>query len=149
MAPRAAASPELEAPTRNVIEHRHLLRHFGRMVYLRQRIEDPRAQVDAPRGVGEIGEDDPIGGEVRILVEEMMLGRPDILESRLVGGNRSLDVIHESVMFGVRVGLPAELGHERLDENAELHEDKSPSVVPIVARIPGGNEAISPGYRDA
>src|ERR1700738_1335448 len=75
----------------------------------------------------------------------MVLGRPDVLESRLVGGNRGLDVIHEGVMFGVRVGLSAELGHEGLDENAELHEAKSPLVVPTAARVPGRNEAICPG----
>ena len=74
MAAGAAARAELETTLRDVIEHRHALGELGGMVHLRQRIEDARADVHAFGGVRQITGDDVIGREMRVLVEEVMLG---------------------------------------------------------------------------
>ena len=51
VAARAAPGAELEAPVGEVVEHRDLLGDLGRVVHLRQRVEDARAEVDALGGV--------------------------------------------------------------------------------------------------
>ena len=47
VAARAAAGAELEAPVGEVVEHRDALGDLRRVVHLRQRVEDARAEVDA------------------------------------------------------------------------------------------------------
>ena len=122
MAARPPPRPELEPAAREMVEHGHPLRHLGRMVDLRQRIEDARAQMDATGGVGQIPEHDVVGREVGVLVEEVVLGGPHILEARLVGRDGALNVVHDRLMLGVGVALTPVHGHEALDEDAEFHQ---------------------------
>ena len=53
-----------------------------------QRVEDARADVDALGGVREVAGDHVVGRQVRVLVEEVVLGDPHVLEAGLVGGLR-------------------------------------------------------------
>ena len=119
-APRPGA--ELEPAVGEVVEHGHPLGHLGRVVDLRQRVEDARAEVDPLGGVGQVAEHDVVGRQVGVLVEEVVLGRPDVLEPGLVGGHDRGQLVLEGVVLGVRVAVSAELGHVPLDEQAELHD---------------------------
>ena len=74
VAARATAGAELEASFRDVIEHRDALGELGRMVHLWQRIEDARPDVDSFGGMRQVAGDDVVGRQMRILVEEMVLG---------------------------------------------------------------------------
>ena len=118
-APRPGA--ELEAPSGEVVEHRHPLGHLGRVVDRRQWVEDARAEVDPLGGVGQVAEHDVVRREVRVLVEEVVLGRPGVLEARPVGRDDDLELLHDHVVLGVGVALDACCRHVALDEDAELH----------------------------
>ena len=73
-----AAGTELEPAVREVVEHRDALGHLRRVVHLRQRVEDARADVDALGGVRQLAGDDVVGRQVRVLGEEVVLGRPRV-----------------------------------------------------------------------
>ncbi len=93
VAARAAASAELHPPERQVVQHRHPLGQLGRVVDLGKGIEDARTEVDPLCRASEVAEHDVIGGQVGVLVEKVVLGRPDVFETGPVGGLRVLDVI--------------------------------------------------------
>ena len=88
MAPGASAGAELEAAVRHVVEHGDALGDLCRVVHLRQRVEDARADVDALGGVREIAGEHVVGRQVGVLVEEVVLRQPYVLEAGFVGGLR-------------------------------------------------------------
>ena len=51
----------------------------------------------------EVASDDVVGREVRVLVEEVVLGDPDVLEARLVGRLDRRDVIAIASYSAVRI----------------------------------------------
>ena len=119
----AATGAELEPALGQVVEVVDPLGELCRVVDLRQRVEDARPDVD-PLGLGgEVAGDDIVGGQVGVLVEEVVLGDPDELEAGLVRGDDRLEVLEDRVVLGLRVGLPAAVGHVVLDEQTELHQD--------------------------
>ena len=118
---RTPPRAELEAAVGEVVQHRHLLGHLGRVVHLRQRVEDARAQVDPIGGVGQVAHHHLVGRQVGVLVEEVVLGDPDVLEARLVRRDHALDVVHDRLVLRQRIVLAAVLGHVALDEDAEFH----------------------------
>jgi hypothetical protein len=128
MAARAAAGPELEAAPREMVEHGHPLCHLGRVVDLGQRVEDARADVGPLGGVGQIAEDHVIGREVGVLVEEVVLAGPDVLDPGPVGGDGDLELSHEHPVLGVRGRTAAGLGQVPLNEDSELHGSPPPSL---------------------
>src|SRR5439155_1394507 len=71
---------------------------------------------------GDEGQHDLRGGEVRVLLEEVVLDRPDILEAVAVRGLGQLDLAEEARVLGAAgVGLDLVARDVRLDEEAELH----------------------------
>ena len=72
--------------------------------------------MDVVGGVRQIADKDVVGGEVRVLVEEVVLGHPHVLESGCVGGTDGFDLVHERLVFRLRVAGSAELGVVTLDE---------------------------------
>ena len=123
--PGAATGAELEPPVRQLVEVVDALGDLGRVVDLRQRVEDAGADVDA-LGLGrEVAGDDVVGRQVGVLVEEVVLGQPDVLEPGLVGGDHRFDVFEDRVVLGVRVDLAPGVRDEVLDEEAELHRGSS------------------------
>ena len=121
VAARAPAGAELEAAAGQVVEHGHPLGHFGRVVHLGQGVEDSRSDVDALGGMRQIAGDGIVGRHVGVLVEEVVLGEPHILEPRLVRGDHQIQFFHERLVFGIWVIFPAMLGHVPLDEKSKLH----------------------------
>ena len=59
-------------------------RHLGRVVHLGRRVEDARTDVNPLCGVGQVAGDGVVGRHVGVLVEEVVLGKPHVLEPRLV-----------------------------------------------------------------
>ena len=116
VAARPPAGAELEAALGQVVEHGHPLGHLGRVVDLGQRVEDPRPQVDAIGGVGQVAEDHVVGRQVGVLVEEVVLGDPHVLEAGLVGRLDDLELVHEGVVLGFGILLPAKVGRVPLNE---------------------------------
>ena len=75
-----------------------------------------------PLGLGRaVGEEHLGPGHVAVLVEEVVLGAPHVLEAGAVGGDADLDVAHDALVLGHRVGVALVLGHEQLGEDAEFH----------------------------
>jgi hypothetical protein len=72
---------ELEPPVGKVVHHRNPLGHLDRVVHLGQRVEDARADVDALRGVSQIAQHHVAGRDVRVLVQEVVLGDPHVFEA--------------------------------------------------------------------
>src|SRR6202023_141770 len=71
-----------------------------------------------------------VRGEVRVLLEEVVLGRPRVLEAGTVGGFRPLDLVHQAVVLGVLGILVAQLvRHVQAVEDPELH-----GIPPMTAR---------------
>jgi hypothetical protein len=58
---------------------------------------------------------------VAVLVEEVVLGAPHVLEGVAVGRLGDLDVAEDPLVLGLRVLVALELRHEQLGEDAELH----------------------------
>ena len=115
---RTSTHAELEAPFRQVIEHRHALGDARRMVDRRRDVEDARTEVDA-RGRGrEVAEEHLVGGEVRVLGEEVVLGRPRVLEADALGGLHDRDFVEDAAVLVA----PELREHARAVEQSELHE---------------------------
>src|SRR5579859_4747666 len=76
--------------------------------------------MDALGGVRQVTQDDVAGRQVGVLVEEVVLRRPHILETRLVGCLDHFDVVHDRNVLGVGHRLAKRLVHWGLDEDAEL-----------------------------
>ena len=108
MAPRAAAGAELEAALGEMVEHRDALGDLRGVVHLGEWVEDARADVDALGGLGEITGHHVVGRQVRVLVEEVVLGEPHVLEPGSVGRLHRRDLVHEGAMLGLdRIVAPA------------------------------------------
>ena len=117
----AATGAELDSTLGHVVEIGDALGELRRVVHRRKRVEDATADVDARRLRREIAGDNVVRGQMRVLVEEVVLGDPDELEAGLVGGDDGLEVLEDHVMLGLRVVLAATVGHVVLDEQTELH----------------------------
>ena len=134
----ATAGAELEPAVGEVVEHRDPLGDLRRVVHLRQRVVDARPDVDALGGVGEVPADDVVRRHVRVLVEEVVLGDPDVLEAGLVGRLGDRHVVHEHlVLCLVGVVAPPERRVVALDEDAEFHCVFPPMGRQIVPRLDG------------
>ena len=120
VAARAPSGPELEAALGEVVQHGHALGHLRRMVHLWERVEDPCAEVDPLRRPGQIAQHDVVGREVRVLVEEVVLGDPRVLEAGPVGRLDELYLPHERRVLGP--GSPSGGARDvALNEEAEFH----------------------------
>ena len=81
----------------------------------------PEPEVDALRGMGQVAEDDVVGRQVRILVEKVVFGGPDVLEPGLVSRDDGLQILHDRVVLGHGIYGPSAGGDVILDEEPELH----------------------------
>ena len=113
--------PNSKRPSREVVEHRHTLGDLGRVVHLRERVEDARADVDALVALREVPADHVVGREVRVLVEEVVLGEPHVLEPGAVGGLDRGELVHERSVLGLGIVASPERRVVSLDEQPELH----------------------------
>ena len=114
--------PNSNRPLGEVVEHGDALGDLRRVVHLGERVEDARADVDALGRVREIAGDDVVGREVRVLVEEVVLGEPHVLEPGAIGGLDGGDLVHERPVLGLgEVFASPERRVVSLDEQPKLH----------------------------
>ncbi|GAA3097781.1 hypothetical protein GCM10020254_48940 [Streptomyces goshikiensis] len=116
----AAPGAELEAPPGEVVEHGDLLGHLHRVVDGGERVEDAGAEVDALGGVGEVGEEHLVRRQVRVLLQEVVLGGPGVLEAGLVGLDDVLGLLDERLVLRLGVDLGPRLRHVSLHEEPEF-----------------------------
>ena len=83
-----------------------------------------RADVDALGRVGEVAGDDVVGRQVRVLVEEVVLGSQHVLEAGLVGGLDELELVHDHRVLGVG-SASRRNRHVVLDEDPEFQRTAS------------------------
>ena len=84
-------------------------------------VEDGRPDVDALGAGRQVGQVDLGPGHVAVLVEEVVLGAPHVLDAGAVGGDADLDVAHDALVLGHGVDVALVAGHEQLGEDAEFH----------------------------
>ena len=136
----AAARAEIDATVADEVEDGHRLRRAHRVVVGLGHEPHAVAESDAlgPRGDGPV---EHLGvGAVRVLLQEVVLHRPEGVPPVLVPGDRLL----ERVLVGavLAVGVPR-LGHRDLVEQGEFHRmsllgSESSLIVGVPARPPRG-----------
>ena len=91
------------------------------MIYLGQRVEDPRPNMDALGGMSKITQHRVVGREVRVLVQEVVFAHPHVLKTSPIGGLHQLELVHKGMMLSIGVRVPAELRRVTHDKDTELH----------------------------
>ena len=113
-----AAGTELEAPVRDDVKGGGPLSGAGRVVEVRQHDGDTLPDADALRAGGGGGEEDFGRGAVGVLLEEMVLDGPCLVEPKLVG---ELD-LRERVVVDLALGIGTPWAADgELVEDAEFH----------------------------
>jgi hypothetical protein len=141
---RASPGAELEAALGHVVEQGDGLGDARRVVDLGGDVEDGRADVH-PLGLRrDVGEVHLGPGHVAVLVEEVVLGAPHVLDPRPVGGDADLDVAHDALVLRHRVHVALVVRHEQLGEQAEFHarsfrrdHERPPGKPPAAVRRAG------------
>ena len=120
-----AAGAELEPAAGEDVEHGGPLGDADRVVELGDADHDavPDADVLGLHGAG--GEEQLGRGAVRVLLEEVVLDRPHLVEAQLVGQAHLLERVH--VDRALALAVPG-TGHGQLVEDAELHRLEPPDV---------------------
>jgi hypothetical protein len=118
----APAHAQLEAPAAQVVEHGDLLGGAERVVHRRGDVEDARPDVDALGRRRAPAEERLVGREVRVLLQEVVLGGPQVLEAGAVGGLHPLELLLEPDVLGrVPVLVDHRGRHVHPVEDPELH----------------------------
>ena len=112
------AGAELAATLRHEVEHRHLLGHARGMLVAGRDGHDPEPQADAIRALAGRGEEDLGRRRVGVLLEEVVLDLPDVVDAQAV---RQLDLVErvgDQLLLGPAVPRAGELV---LVEDPEAH----------------------------
>ena len=62
-------------------------------------------------------------------MQEVVLGRPHVLEAELFAFDRQLEVLQQPLLFVARVLVPVFLRHEDLSEVSELHRHRNAPLI--------------------
>ena len=112
------AGPELDAAAGDQVERGDPLRNAGGVVVVRRHRDDAVAEPD-PLRVARRGREHDLGrGRVRVLLEEVVLDLPHVVDADLVGELDLLDRVLEELLLAARRPGPRML---QLQEDAELH----------------------------
>ena len=117
-----ATGAELEAAVGDEVHHRDALGDARRVVHRRRDVDDPRRDVDVLRAGEHPRHERLARGDVRVLLQEVVLGEPGVLPVVLVADLAELDLAHEPVVLGVRVLRGEVLVYEAALEQAEFHD---------------------------
>ena len=115
---RRLARAELDAAVRHEVERRDALRGAGGVVVVRRRLDDAVAEADVLGPLAGRGEEHLGRGGVRVLLEEVVLDLPHVLDAELVGELDLLERVLDQLALGV-VGPRTRV--LVLVEDAELH----------------------------
>ena len=114
----ALAGPELHPATGDQVERRHPLGHPRGVVDGRGGLNDPVSEADAARALAGGGQEDLRGARVRVLLQEVVLDLPDVVDPQPVGQLHLLERVGQQLGF---VGLAFGAGELVLVEEAEPH----------------------------
>ena len=112
------AGAELDPAAGDQVERRHPLGHARRVVDGRRDLDDPVAEADPARALAGGGEEDLGGARVRVLLQEVVLDLPDVVEPEPVGQLHLLERVGQQLGL---VGLALGAGELVLVEEAEPH----------------------------
>ena len=116
----AAAGAPLEAPARDVVEHRGPLGEADGMLLAGRQAVDAGRQVDVVGLAGDQAHHDLGRRHVAVLGQAVVLAEPGVLPVVLVGEDRVLRLPHQLPVFPVAV-VRSGPWHVAVQEDAELH----------------------------
>ena len=116
------AGAELDPAAGDQVERRHPLGHPRRVVDGRGSLDDPVAEADAARALAGGGKKDLRGARVRVLLQEVVLDLPDVVEPEPVGQLHLLESVGQQPAL---IELARDAGELVLVEEAEPHRIKA------------------------
>src|SRR5208282_2943786 len=114
----AFAGTEVASPVAHQIERRDTLCYSRGMIDQRRKLNDSMAEADVLRALAARREENFRRRRMRILLEEVMLGCPHVVESEAIGEFDLFERVLEQLMFGIASPWPWEL---MLIETANFH----------------------------
>ena len=115
---RRLTGAEVDATVRDEVERRDALGDARRMVERRRRLHDAVTEPDVLRALRRRREEHLGRARVRVLLEEVVLDLPHVVDAELVGELDLLERVLEQLVLGVVGPRPRQLV---LVEDAELH----------------------------
>ena len=115
---RRPGGAELEPAARDLVEGRGPLGDADRMVHLGHAHDGAVADADALRLRRHRGQEHLGRRAVRVLLEEVVLDRPHVIEAELLGQPALLEGVHVHLVLGHLAQRP---GHGQLEEDPEPH----------------------------
>ena len=112
------AGAELHPAAGDQVEGRHPLGHPSRVVDGRRGLDDPVSEADAAGALAGGGEEDLRGARVRVLLQEVVLDLPDVVDPEPVGQLHLLESVGQQPAL---VGLARGAGELVLVEEAKPH----------------------------
>ena len=133
---RRLARAEVGAPARHEVEHRDPLGDARGMVERRRRLHDAVTEPDALRALRHRGEEHLGRARVAVLLEEVVLHLPHVVDAELVGELALLERVLDQRDFGVVTPRPRQLV---LVEDPDLHARTVPLTrsASVTVPIPG------------
>ena len=116
------ARAELHPAVGHEVEGGDALGHPGRVIEPHRQLDDAVPEPDAPRALAGRGQEHLGGGRVRVLLEEVMLDLPHVVEAELVG---QLDLLQRVLQEPVLGALGPRAGQLELVEDPESHEARA------------------------
>ena len=101
--------PELDAPAGHEVERRDPLGHARGVVEPDRQLHDAVSEPDPLRPLARRGEEHLRRARVRVLLEEMVLDLPDVVEAEAVGELDLVERVLHDALFGVGIPRPREL----------------------------------------
>ena len=129
---RRLAGAEFDPAAGDQVEHRDALRHPGGMVVARRHEDDAVAEADATRARRARREEHLGSRRVRVLLEEVMLDLPRVVDPEPVGELDLLEGVVDQALLVVGLPGPRQLV---LVEDAELHDRTVAGGVRLVKRV--------------
>ncbi len=115
---RGLAGPEIDPPSRHEIEHRDPLGGAGRVVVSGCGLDDAVAQADVLGSLAHRGQKDLGGRRVGVLLEEVVLDLPHVVEPEPVGQLDLVEGVGDQLLFA---GVGPGAWQLVFVEEAELH----------------------------
>ena len=131
---RRLAAAELDPAVGDEVEHRHPLGGARRVVELRGGEDDAVAETDLRRALAAGGEEHLRRRGVAVLLEEVVLDLPHVLDAEPVG---ELDLLERVLDQRLLAGVVPRPAHLVLVEDAELHAQDVNTLVSVLPhRVP-------------
>ena len=128
---RRLAGAEVDPPVRDQVERREALGDAGRVVEGRRHLHDAVSEPNALGALRDRGEKHLRRARVAVLLEEVVLDHPHVVDAEPVGERALLECLLEHAVLGVGIPGARDLV---LVEDAELHVRHPPVRFPAMRR---------------